>query len=140
LITLQIYIISERIQNEYQLNKLLGDPSTPKISNLEKQIYRKFWFLKVQTYCKPEILNLDSHYYNRIYKRNFAIDLELDYYIRFLSLVDYDTAYISQRAELLEKREFSLKRRFALEKQVDLNDVNYNLIQSIKLAYEKEIL
>jgi hypothetical protein len=55
-------------------------------------------------------------------------------------LVDYDTAYISQRAELLEKREFSLKRRFALEKQVDLNDVNYNLIQSIKLAYEKEIL
>lgn len=133
-------LISERSQNEYQLNKLLGEPLKPKISHLEKQIYKKFWFLKVQTYFKPEILNPDSHYYNRIYKRNLVIDLELDYYIRFLSLVDFDTTYISQRSELLEKREFSLKRRFASEKRLDLNDVNYNIIRAIELAYEKEIL
>nr|DAG82035.1 MAG TPA: Replication associated protein [Microviridae sp.] len=133
-------LISERIQNEYQLNKLLGDPVTPKISNLEKQIYKKFWFLKVQTYCRPEILNPDSRYYNRIYKRNLAIELELDYYIRFLSLVTYDESYISVRSELLKKREFSLNRLFASKEQLNLNDVNYNLVQAIKLAYEKEIL
>lgn len=133
-------LISERIQNEYQLNKLLGEPIQPKVSKIEKEIYKKFWFLKVQTYCRPEILNPDSRYYNRIYKRNLAIELELDYYVRFLSLVTYDDSYISVRSELLKKREFSLSRRFASKEKLDLNDVNYSIIQSINLAYEKEIL
>ena len=133
-------LISERIQNEYQLNKLLGVPLQPKVSQVEKEIYKKFWFLKVQTYTKPYPLNPDSQFYSRIYKRNYAIDLELDYYCRYLSMIEYDKEYISRRSDLLAIRERSLKFRFDNQKTPDLNDVNYNLIQAIKLAYEKEIL
>lgn len=133
-------LISERIQNEYQLNKLLGVPLKPKISQVEKEIYKKFWFLKVQTYTKPYPLNPDSLFYSRIYKRNLAIELELDYYCRYLSMIEYDRDYISRRSDLLGIRECALKARFDNQPMPNLNDVNYNLIQAIKLAYEKEVL
>ena len=55
-------------------------------------------------------------------------------------MIEYDKDYISRRSDLLGIRERSLKARFDNQPMLNLNDVNYNLIQSVKLAYEKEIL
>ena len=59
---------------------------------------------------------------------------------RYLALISYDESYVISRETMLSKRRASLEYFFGSKNPLDINDVKYRIIQSQKLAQEREII
>lgn len=130
--------ITLRMNYEKQLQKLTCQEYTPHISKEEKQIFKKFWFLKQPFYSKNLMLKYDTP--EKLYNKISACDMLSASYCRELALVSYDTDYIVSRETLLQIRQKSLEYFFANKPEPNIKEIKYTLFQAQKLAYEKEIL
>lgn len=128
--------ITRRMTLERMAQKLTCLPYTPKIDKFEKQIFKKFWFLNQPFKTR----NIPLQNIQDIQHEIYICNLNSLTYARFLELQSFDITYIKQRSKMLQIRERALEFAFGFREPININDVNYTIIQSYKLAQSKEIL
>lgn len=130
--------ISDRMEIERQMMNITQRYYTPKVSSLEKQILKKFSFLKEPMYFKPVIKKTyDKSTLFRLYHNYNELAANE---CRYLALISYDENYVVSRETMLSKRRASLEYFFGNKEPLVINDVKYRLIQAQKLAQEREII
>ncbi|UCS96030.1 MAG: replication initiation protein [Microviridae sp.] len=133
--------ISYRMAIEREMMKLSGQYYTPCVSQEEKNIYKKFWFLKLPLYTGNIKLKFDQTATSeRLYEEYLKYDYLAASYVRYLQLVSYDIDYINNKNRLMEIRQKSLEYFFANRQAPNIKEIKYNLINAIKVAQEREIL
>ena len=115
----------------------------PIISDIEKKVLRKYWFLSPQI-CKKPLGKLIGYYgeipYSALDDMYVANEVEIASLCRYLILENIDETWFKIKDEITQKRTRSLDAKFGSLPEIDLKDIIYRKNNAIKLAQLKEII
>ena len=131
------------ISRRYSIHAVANYLDKPIISDIEKKVLRKYWFLSTQI-CKKPLGKLIDYYseipYSALDDMYVANEVEIASLCRYLILENIDETWFKIKDEIIQKRTRSLDAKFSSLPEIDLKDVIYRKNNAIKLAQLKEIV
>ena len=135
--------LCDLISRRYSIHAVANYLDKPIISDIEKKVLRKYWFLSPQI-CKKPLGKLIDYYseipYSALDDMYVANEVEIASLCRYLILENIDETWFKIKDEIVQKRTRSLDAKFGSLPDIDLKDVVYRKINAIKLAQLKEII
>lgn len=131
----------DKIALRNSLNAAMPDNYRQKLDDVEVQVLKKYWFLRPNITVSPIpkqvefFRTLDFGAWSARYETN---EFEIASLCRYLLLETYDEQYLKVMQKLKSARECELTWAFANRVPLDVNEIKYNLIQRMKLAFLKE--
>lgn len=135
--------LCDLISRRYSIHAVANYLDKPIISDVEKKVLRKYWFLSPQI-CKKPLGKLIDYYseipYSALDDMYVANEVEIASLCRYLILENIDETWFKIKDEITQKRTRSLDAKFGSLPDIDLKDVIYRKTNAIKLAQLKEIV
>ena len=135
--------LCDLISRRYSIYAVANYLDKPIISDIEKKVLRKYWFLSPQI-CKKPLGKLIDYYseipYSALDDMYVANEVEIASLCRYLILENIDETWFKIKDEITQKRTRSLDAKFGSLPEIDLKDIIYRKTNAIKLAQLKEII
>lgn len=133
--------LCDLISRRYSIHAVASYIDKPRISDIEKKVLRKYWFLNPNI-CKKPLGKLIDYYSNIPYSAlddmYCANECEIASLCRYLILENVDETWFKIKDEIEQKRSRALTAKFADQKPINVKDLVYRKINQIKLAELKE--